>query len=86
MTEGDLVTRMLRAAEAWGRRRYGKEMRALTHKGPEQLEDGAVTATVDLYYVRDPSEAAAQTEPVTCVTTLEPDGTVSCFSEDERTK
>ena len=79
MDNTDVMRRLVQAAEAWGRQRLGKQMRALTSLGPEAGADGSVSLTVDLYPVEDTTGAAAE-RPVTCITTLEPDGTISCFT------
>ncbi|MDQ5852157.1 MAG: hypothetical protein M3380_08815 [Chloroflexota bacterium] len=78
MEEAQLVTQMLRAAEDWGRQRYGTKMSALSNSVLDYLDDGSVTTTVELYTSQSPTETQEEIEPVQCTVVLEPNGTITC--------
>ena len=77
MEEAHIVTQMLRAAEDWGRQRYGTKMSALSNSVLDYLDDGSVATTVELYASRA-SETQEEIEPVQCTVVLEPNGTITC--------
>ncbi len=78
--QAGFLTRALRAAEAWARERTGREMTVRAYSDPERRENGSVTTTVELCCAESSPDASTLQEPVFCITTLEPDGTLSCFS------
>ena len=66
---------MLRAAEAWGRRRYGEEVVATGNTEPVCRPDGCFIATVEL----EPKGRGGKAGRTLCSVIMEPDGTVSCL-------
>ncbi len=80
MDEAGLIARLVGAAEEWGLQRFGKPMKALRSTGLEEHTDGSTTITVDLYEAQQTPESGTQPTRVTCITTLEPDGQISCYS------
>lgn len=77
-----MVDRFIRAAETWGRHRYGLEARARACAMPTEHPDGTITADVDLQFGYEPSGAAKEVVLVQCLVTLEPDGSISCYKHD----
>ena len=80
MDEASLISRLVGAAEEWGLQRFGKPMKALRSTGLEEHDDGSATITVDLYAAQQTSASDNEPARVTCITTLEPDGRISCYS------
>ncbi len=80
MDEASLISRLVGAAEEWGLQRFGKPMKALRSTGLEEHGDGSTTITVDLYEAQQTATSSTQPARVTCITTLEPDGRISCYS------
>ena len=46
MTNAGLLARMLRAAETWGRTRYGRELIPVAHTEPARGPDGTLQVVV----------------------------------------
>ncbi len=80
MDEAGVISRLIAAAEDWGFQRFGKPMKALKSTGLEEHGDGSATITVDLYEAQQTPASDTQPERVTCITTLERDGRISCYS------
>ena len=76
-----MVDIFIRAAEAWGRNRYGQEARACACAEPVQHPDGMTTVDVDLRLESSPAESAGKGVLVQCLVTLEPDGSISCYQK-----
>lgn len=76
MTEAGLITRLLQAAEDWGRRRYHEPVAVVGHSGPDCCADGAIRAEVELA-AGHPGKRPRRTR---CIVTLEVDGTLSCWA------
>jgi hypothetical protein len=74
MTEAGLITRLMQAAEEWGRRRYHQEVVVVEHKEPECCPDGRMSAVIEL----DTAKGKHRAQPVRCIATMELDGTISC--------
>ncbi len=83
MDEPRLMQRLVRAAEDWGLRSFGKQMKALSSTALEQHADGSVAVTIDLYAAQDDAETGSEPDTVTCITTLEPDGRISCVTANQ---
>lgn len=75
MARTQLVGRILKAAEAWGRQQYRQEVTAAGYTEPERDAGGRLTSVVDL----EGSEGGKLGQ-VQCSVIMEPDGTIRCLS------
>lgn len=83
MTYTHRLVHMIAAAEAWGHTQYGQQMCALVQTGQHKDGDGTLSMVVQLYPVRSVPYVAAQPQPVGCLVSLAPDGTLACRGEDD---
>jgi hypothetical protein len=86
MDQEHMLQRMRRAAEEWGRQRWGRPVVVQSCGEPCRAEDGCTTCEVELQ-LAPPSDSSkrrkARGQSARCLVTLEPDGSLGCFSRDE---
>lgn len=79
MAPTELIARMVKAAESWGRSRYGKEVVASTLPEPECCVDGTATAVVEL----ERPTSGKKDRRTKCLVVMDADGTLSCLEYQE---
>ncbi len=82
MDQDLILTRMLRAAQSWGRQWLGSDVTPVAWTKPEAQGDGAVTAEVEIQREGSPGATPNRTRLV-CIVTLEPDGRLGCIKKSE---
>lgn len=79
MAPAELITRMLKAAESWGRKRYGTEVVVHGHTEPECCADGTATAVVEL----ERPASGKKVRQGKCLVVMDADGTLRCLEYQE---
>ena len=67
------LQRMVKAAETWGTNYFHTPVSVSTVQEPTCCADGALQTTIELH------TAEPHPQRVSCLVTLEPNGTLSCF-------
>ncbi len=75
MARTQLIGRILKAAEAWGREQYRQEVTAAGYTPPERDADGRLTSLVELEGAQ-----GGKLGQVQCSVIMEPDGTIRCLA------
>ncbi len=83
MEQDPILTRIRRAAQIWGRERYGQPVTVDCCSEPHDAGNGTITAEVEVHPDQAGSAAPRAAARAVCIVTLEPDGTLGCIEKDD---
>ena len=86
MEQDRILTRILKAAQTWGRERYGQPVTVECCGELQTGDNGMITAEVEVHPAQAGTAVPRVAARALCIVTLEPDGTLGCIGKDAAEK